>query len=101
MERPFTSRLLTPSLPTLSICFFTNLLASSLAGQSRFNPLFLARLQVEGVALYLFNDVFRLHFTLEAAQSILEGFTLLQSNFRQTKHTPKSARKDRIFITRI
>jgi hypothetical protein len=33
-----------------------------------------------------------LHFALEAAQRVLEGFTLLQSNFRQTEHTPRPVR---------
>jgi len=41
------------------------------------------------VTFDLLNDVFLLHFTLEAAQRILEGFTLLNSDFRQLKHTPK------------
>jgi hypothetical protein len=40
------------------------------------------------VALDFLNNVFLLHFALEAAQSILEGFTLLQSNFRQTDTPP-------------
>ena len=40
------------------------------------------------MALDLFDDVFLLHFALEAAQSVFEGFTLLQSNFRQTNTPP-------------
>jgi hypothetical protein len=37
-----------------------------------------------------------LHLALETAKRILEGFTLLQSNFRQAEHTPRPVRKDRL-----
>ena len=77
-ERPF------PQL----VLFLTCLLASSLASKSSFYTLLLAGLQVKGVALNLFDDVFLLNFALETAQSVLEGFTLLQSNFRQTDTPP-------------
>jgi hypothetical protein len=40
------------------------------------------------VALDLFNNVFLLHFPLKAAQSVFEGFPLLQSNFRQLNTPP-------------
>jgi len=40
------------------------------------------------MAFNLFDNVFLLHFALKAAQSILEGLTLLQSNFRQTDTPP-------------
>jgi hypothetical protein len=33
-----------------------------------------------------------LHFALEAAQCVLEGFTLLKSNFRQTDTPPNPSR---------
>jgi hypothetical protein len=61
----------------LSILLFANFLASALPSQGSLHAFFLTRLQVKGVALDLFNDVFLLHLALEAAQSIFEGFTLL------------------------
>ena len=75
-------------LETTSILFFANLFTSALASQRGFHALFLTRLEVKGVALDLFDNVFLLHFALEAAQSVFEGFTLLQSNFRQRKTPP-------------
>jgi len=72
-ERPFTA----------SILFLARLLAGAFASQRSLHALFLAGLQVKGVALNLLDNVFLLHFALEAAQSILEGFSLLKSNFCQ------------------
>jgi hypothetical protein len=43
------------------------LLPVPFAGESGFNPLFLPWLQIEGMTLDLFNDVFLLHLPLEAA----------------------------------
>jgi hypothetical protein len=40
------------------------------------------------MAFNLFDDIFLLHFALETAQSVFEGLTLLQSNFRQTDTPP-------------
>jgi hypothetical protein len=73
---------------TPSILFFANFLTSALTSESGFHAFFLAGFQVKGVALDLFNNVFLLHFALETAQRIFEGFTLLQSNFRQTDTPP-------------
>jgi hypothetical protein len=78
MERPFAALIL----------FFARFLASSLASESSLDTLFLARLQVKGVALDLLDNVFLLHLALEAAQSVLEGFTLLKSYFCQTDTPP-------------
>ena len=77
-ERPFAALVL----------FFPRLFASTLARESGLNTLFLAGLQVEGVALDLLDNVFLLHLALEAAQSVLEGFTLLKSYFCQTDTPP-------------
>jgi hypothetical protein len=74
-------------LPAL-VLFFARFLASSLASKSGFDTLFLAGLQVKGVALDLLDYVFLLHLALEAAQSVLEGFTLLKSYFCQTDTPP-------------
>ena len=70
------------------VLFFACLFSSSLASKSGLNTLFLAGLQVKGVALDLLDNVFLLHLTLETAQSVLEGFTLLKSNFCQTDTPP-------------
>jgi len=56
-ERPFAALIL----------FFTCFLARPLASQRGLHTLFLAGLQVKGVALYLLNDVFLLHLALETA----------------------------------
>ncbi len=77
-ERPFTA----------SILFFTCFFTSPLACESRLYSLLLAWLQVKGVALDLLDNVFLLHLALEAAESVLEGFTLLKSNFCQTDTPP-------------
>jgi hypothetical protein len=81
--------LLTPyGTAASSILLFANLLTSALPSQSGLYAFFLAGLQVKGVALYFFNNVFLLHLALEAAQSVFEGLTLLQSNFCQTNTPP-------------
>jgi len=49
------------------VLFFPRLFASTLARESGLNTLFLAGLQVEGVALDLLDNVFLLHLALEAA----------------------------------
>jgi hypothetical protein len=86
--RPFTALVLLSFEPTASVLLFANFLASALASERGFYAFLLAGFQVKRVALDLFNDVFLLHFALEAAQSVFEGFTLLQSNFRQTDTPP-------------
>ena len=59
------------------VLFLARLFAGALAGQCRLHALFLAGLQVKGVALDLLNDVFLLHLTLKPAQCVFEGFALL------------------------
>jgi hypothetical protein len=49
--------------------FFANLLPSTLSRQGLFDSALCAGLEVEGVALHLLNDVFRLNLTLEATES--------------------------------
>ncbi len=75
-------------LPTALILLFANLLARALASQRGLYTFLFTGFQVKGVAFYFFDNVFLLHFALEAAQSVFEGFTLLQSNFRQTDTPP-------------
>ena len=81
---------LTPSnqLFASSILLFANFFTRALASERSFYAFFLARFQIKGVSLYLFDDVFLLNFALETAQSVFKGFTLLQSNFRQTDTPP-------------
>ena len=73
------------------VLFLTCLLASSLASESSFHTLLFAGLQVKGVALDLLDNVFLLHLTLKAAQSVLEGLSLLKPNFCQTDTPPDSS----------
>ncbi len=84
--RPGKGRPLLPQFLVL-VLLFANLFTSALASERGFHAFFLTRFQVKGVAFYLFNNVFLLHFALKASQSVFEGFTLLQSNFRQ-RNTP-------------
>jgi len=53
------------------------------------------------VTLNLLDNIFLLHFALETAQRILEGLTLLNSNFRQLTTPPNWSRLDRIVIARF
>jgi hypothetical protein len=65
------------------------LLPVSLARQCLLDTQFLARLQIKGMPLDLFNDVFLLHLTLEASERVFQGFTVLESYFSQTCDTSK------------
>jgi len=87
-SRPGKERLFHASVLRPSVLFFASLLAGSFASERGFHALFLAGLQVEGVALDLLDNVFLLHLTFEAAQSVLEGLTLLKPNFCQTDTPP-------------
>jgi len=81
------------ALYCLSVLLLANLLASAVASERRFHTFLLTGLEVKGVALHFFDDVFLLHFALETSQSVFEGFTLLQSNFRQTDTPPNPSRR--------
>src|SRR5438270_12282870 len=74
---------------TIIVFFLACLFAATLARQCFLYTPFLARLQVKGMPLDLLNYVFLLHLAFEAAQCVLKGFALLNSNLRQTPHTPK------------
>jgi hypothetical protein len=73
---------------TTSVLLLANLLASALARERGFHAFLLTRLEVKGVALNLFDNVFLLHLALETAQGVFEGLSLLQPNFRQTDTPP-------------
>ena len=83
------------------LLFFSLFLPAALARQSFLHPLFLTGLQVKGVTFHFLDDVFLLHLTLEAAQSIFEGFTLLNPDFRQPATPPNSSHLDGIVIARF
>jgi hypothetical protein len=53
------------------------------------------------MSLDFLNDVFLLYLPLKAAQGVLEGLSLLQSDFCQLNYTPKLVLMGRIFIARI
>jgi hypothetical protein len=73
------------------ILFLAYLLAIPFASKRFFHALLLARLQIKGVTLYFFNDVFRLHFALKTTQRILERLAFLHTNLCQGKYTSKSS----------
>jgi hypothetical protein len=70
------------------VLLFANLLTSALTSQRGLHAFLFTGFQVKGVAFNLFDNVFLLHFALEAAQRVFEGLTLLQPNFRQTDTPP-------------
>jgi hypothetical protein len=63
------------------------LLAVALAGKRLLDALLLARLQVVGVALDLFDDVLLLNLPLEAAQRTLYRLAILDRDFSQIPFT--------------
>ena len=76
----------------LSVVFFTSFFATTILCQRFLDTFFLAGLQVKGVALDLLDDVFLLHLALETSQPVFEGFSLLNSDFRQLTTPPNSSR---------
>jgi hypothetical protein len=56
------------------------LLASSFACQSLFDPLFLPGLEIKGVLLGFFYDVFLQNLTLKAPQGVFNGFPIMYLN---------------------
>jgi hypothetical protein len=83
---PGTGRPFNASTPL--ILLLANFLSSAFSGQRGLYALLFTGFQVKGVTLDLFDNIFLLHFALEAAQRIFEGFPLLQPNFRQTDTPP-------------
>lgn len=65
----------------LLFLLFTHLFAVALACECFLHASLFARLQIEGVAFDLFDNVFRLHLTLEPAKSILQRLAFLYANF--------------------
>jgi len=67
----------------LLLLFFPSFFPAALARQSFLHAPLFAGFQVKGVALHFFDDILLLHLAFEAAQGVLKGFSLLQSDFRQ------------------
>ncbi len=65
------------------VLLFTNLLPVPFACECFLHAFLFAWFQVKGVALDLFNNVFRLHLPLETTKSILQGLAFLNTNFCQ------------------
>jgi hypothetical protein len=82
--------------PTLYylILLFASFFAATLARQSFFHALLLARLEVVGVTLHFLDDVFLLNLALETAKSILQRLAFLQSDFGQTLTPPNRSLLD-------
>lgn len=72
------------------VLFLTNFLSITFPSERFFDALLLAWLQIEGVTLDLFDDVFGLHFALEAAQSVFERLAFLNANLCQGEYTSQS-----------
>ncbi len=70
------------------VLVLADLLPIALASKRLFDALLFAWFQIEGVALDLLDDVFRLNFTFEATQGIFERFTFLNSNLCHVGNTP-------------
>jgi len=86
--------------PARLLLFFSRLFATTLPRQCFLCPFLFARLQVKGVTFHFLNDVFLLHLTLEATQSVFERFAFLQSDFSQRNCTPKPVLLDLLVIAR-
>jgi hypothetical protein len=75
--------------PTRLFDFPATLLPVPFTSQCLLDPQFLAWLQIERMPLDLFDDVFLLHFPLEASKGVFQGFTFLEPYFSQTINTSK------------
>ena len=73
------------------VLLLTDLLAIALARQRFFHAFLFTGLQIKRVTLDFLDNVFSLHFALEATQGILKGFAFLYSNLCQEKYTSKQS----------
>ena len=67
--------------------FPATLLPVPFAGERLLHPFLFTRLQIEGMPFDFFNDVFLLHLPLEAPERVLQSFTFLEPDFRQSNYT--------------
>jgi hypothetical protein len=87
-----------PVPPFMSICsvlsrlllLFPSLLTIPLARQCFFYPAALTGLQVEGVTLYFFDNIFLLNLAFKSTQRIFKRLALLHANFCQDPDTSQS-----------
>jgi hypothetical protein len=70
------------------ILLLTDLLAIALASPRFFHAFLLTWFQIKRVTLDFLDNVFRLHFALEAPQCVLKGFAFLYSNLCQENTPP-------------
>lgn len=75
------------------VLFLADLFAIALACEGFLHALLFAGLQVKGVALDFFDDVFLLNLTLEATKGVLKGLAFLQTYFCQCKNTSPSGQR--------
>ncbi len=68
------------------------LFPETLTREGFFGTTTLARLHVVAVLLDFFDDVFRLHLTLEAPESVFQRLTLLNNNFGHAYSPPSPVR---------
>jgi len=67
------------------------LLAIALTGERLFLTALFTGLEIEGVTLDFFYDIFLLYLALKAAQSALQCFTILEMDFCQTNSPPSGS----------
>jgi len=73
------------------VLLLTDLLAIALARERFLHAFLFTGLQIKRVTLDFLDNVFSLHFSLEATQGILKGFAFLYSNLCQEKYTSKQS----------
>ena len=73
------------------ILLLTDLLTITLTCKRFFHTFLFTGLQIKRVTLDFLDDVFSLHFALEAPQCVLKGFAFLYSNLCQEKYTSKQS----------
>jgi hypothetical protein len=83
------------------VLFLACFLAAAFSSQRFFNALSFAGLQVKRVTLYFFDYVLGLYLAFKTAKRILEGLTLLKSNFCQRTTPPYSSKQDSLVMASI
>jgi hypothetical protein len=68
--------------------FASDLLAVPLSGKRLLGPELVTRLEIEGVLLNILDDVFLLHFALEAAERTFDGLAFLDLDFSHALKHP-------------
>ena len=76
------------------VLLFTSLLTIPLARQRFFHAALFTGLQVEGMTLDFFNDIFLLNLTLKPAQRIFKRFAFLHANLCQCSTPPNRPNMD-------